>query len=76
MTSRLLNLFGIAGLLICGTSCATRTFILDGSRDIVRLGPGVKGRVYVWADGGWTMTGKTRLPEGWYAGPGPTLEDK
>jgi hypothetical protein len=54
------------------TGCATnRTVLIDSQSDVVRLGPGVRGRVYVWQDGGWKLSGKVTLPEGWYAGPGP-----
>jgi len=45
--------------------------VIDSHADVVRLGPGVRGKVYVWRDGAWTLTGKVTLPEGWYAGPGP-----
>lgn len=45
--------------------------MIDPRADIVRLGPDVRGSVYVMQNGRWTLTGKTRLPEGWYAGPGP-----
>ena len=53
------------------TSCASRTVVLDSSRDIVRLGPDVRGRVYLWNAGrhAWELTGPIVLPEGWYAGP-------
>lgn len=66
-----LCLFATAGLLICATSCATRTVVVDAASDVVRLGRDVKGTVYVWRDGAWVKTGKVKLPEGWYAGPGP-----
>lgn len=66
-----LKQFAIAGLLICASGCATRTVVIDRQSDVVRLGPKVRGRVYVWKDGAWTLSGKVTLPEGWYAGPGP-----
>ena len=52
-------------------SCATRTVVLDSQSDIVRLGPDVTGRVYVWSAErqDWELAGRTHLPEGWYAGP-------
>lgn len=71
---RRLRALEIAGLLICATSwsgCATRTVVLDRQSDVVRIGPGMRGKVYVWRDGGWVLSGKVTLPEGWYAGPGP-----
>jgi hypothetical protein len=70
MSTRL-KLSALVGLLICATSCATRTVVIDASADIVRLGPNVTGKVYIWRDGAWQLTKKTKLPEGWYAGPGP-----
>ncbi len=59
------------GLIISATSCATKTVVLDRSADVVRLGPDVRGKVYTWRAGAWTLSGKVTLPEGWYAGPGP-----
>ena len=69
----LLKLFAIAGMLICASACQTRTVILDSQADVVRLGPGVRGKVYVWDQNtkAWTLSGKVTLPEGWYAGPPP-----
>lgn len=67
---KLLTVFASVGLLTFASGCATRTVVIDASHDVVRIGPGVKGKVYVWRDGAWTLTGKVTLPEGWYAGPG------
>lgn len=69
-----LTTFASLGLAICATSCAARTVVLDSQADVVRLGPGVRGKVYVWQAGGWTLTRKVTLPEGWYAGPGPIAQ--
>lgn len=67
-----LSLFALGLLLGCGSGCATnRTVLIDAATDVVRIGPGMRGRVYVWRDGGWQLSGKVTLPEGWYAGPGP-----
>jgi len=63
--------FALVGMLIFAPGCATRTILLDTSADVVRLGPGCVGRVYVLQGGEWKLSGKTKLPEGWYAGPGP-----
>ena len=65
------NLSVIVWLIIFATSCATKTIVLDSSADVVRIGPDVTGKVYVWQDGAWRLSGKVTLPEGWYAGPGP-----
>ena len=67
----LLSLCASVGLLTCAAGCATRAVVLDSQADVVRLGKGVRGQVYIWQDGCWTLTGKVTLPEGWYAGPGP-----
>ena len=65
------NLCVIVGLITFATSCATKTIVLDSSADVLRIGPNVTGKVYVWQDGAWRLSGKVTLPEGWYAGPGP-----
>jgi hypothetical protein len=51
---------------------ATRVTVIDSSADWVKLGPGVKGQVYLWdhAAKAWSLQSKTMvLPEGWVAGP-------
>lgn len=63
--------FATAGMLLCASGCATKTVVIDSRSDVVRLGPDVRGKVYVWRDGAWTRTGKVTLPEGWFAGPPP-----
>ena len=65
----LLKLFVCVGLSISLTGCVTRTVVLDSQSDVVRLGPNVCGRIYIWRDNAWTLSGKVTLPEGWYAGP-------
>lgn len=47
--------------------------MINTESDVVRIGPNVRGKVYVWQDNAWRLTGKVTLPEGWYAGP---LTDK
>lgn len=69
---KLLHLFAVVGTLGFVTGCATRAVVIDPRVDVVRLGPDVRGSVYVWQNGQWVLTKKTQLPEGWYAGPGPT----
>lgn len=69
---KLLQKFAIVGMLGFLTSCATRTVVLDPRVDVVRIGPNVVGRVYVFSDGKWILSKPMKLPEGWYAGPGPT----
>lgn len=67
----LLNLSAALGLLICANGCATKTVVLDSQADVVRLGPDVRGKVFLWQNGAWTLSGPVTLPEGWFAGPGP-----
>lgn len=63
------SVLGLSGLL---AGCAVeRTTVIDRNSDVVRLGKGVRGEVYVWRDGAWRPAGKVTLPEGWWAGPGP-----
>jgi len=47
----------------CGTTRAV--FIHDG--DLIRIGPNVKGSVYVLQGGEWVLTKAVKIPEGWYA---------
>ena len=68
----LLNLSATLGIILSLSACATKTVVLDRQSDVVRLGPNVRGKVYVWKkETGWTLSGKVTLPEGWYAGPPP-----
>lgn len=73
-----LTLCATLGGILCLSGCATKTaVVIDSTRDVVRIGPDVRGRVYVWQNGQWQLTGKkVRLPEGWYAGPPPTVPTK
>lgn len=72
---KLLKILALAGLIGCGTGCnTTRTVVIDRQSDVVRLGPGVRGKVYVMRAGVWVECGKVTLPEGWYAGPGPETD--
>ncbi len=68
---RLQSLFATLGIAICVSGCLPKTVVVDSQSDVVRIGPNVKGSVYVYRDGQWVKTGKVKLPEGWYAGPGP-----
>ena len=39
------------------------------TKDVVRIGPGAKARVYFMRDGSWVLSkNEVTLPEGWYAG--------
>lgn len=72
MMHKLLPIFAVVGLLTFATSCGSpRVVVINSASDVVRLGPGVKGKVYIWRNGEWQLTQRVTLPEGWYAGPGP-----
>jgi hypothetical protein len=71
-----LQKFVVVGTLGFAAGCGTRAVVIDPRADVVRLGPGVRGPVYVFVDGQWTLTRKITLPEGWFAGPGPQPETK
>ena len=60
----------VATLLISSIGCgSTKVVFVDTQSNLVRLGPGVEGRVYVLKDGEWVLSkNKVKLPEGWYAG--------
>lgn len=71
MKKHLIKLSAI-GIAILLQSCATRiTTVINSQDDVVRIGPDVKGHVYVYRSGKWQDGGKCHLPEGWFAGPGP-----
>lgn len=44
---------------------------MDKSEDVVRLSGNVKGDVYVYQTNQWILIKDVKLPEGWFAGPGP-----
>ena len=57
-------------LLGCGS---TKVVFVDTHAHMVRIGPDVKGHVYVLNNGVWVLSkNKLHLPEGWYAGGIPT----
>jgi|TARA_B100000676_G_scaffold249652_2_gene253826 hypothetical protein len=62
-----ITILSIASLFFgCGS---TRVVFVDTDADLVRLGPGVSGRVYTLINGEWVLSkNKVDLPEGWYAG--------
>lgn len=72
---RLLKTLPIAILLATATGCATsRVTVIDSTSDWVKIGPDVRGRVYVWDKKAkaWSLVKKPiQLPEGWVAGPEP-----
>ena len=53
-------------LVGCGT---TRVVFVHETKDVVRIGPRVKGKVYFMKNGSWVLSkNEVLLPEGWYAG--------
>jgi hypothetical protein len=69
-----LDVWLLLSIILLLAGCTTRVVVIDRSSDVVRLGKGVKGEIYVLRDGEWVSIGKAVLPEGWYAGPGPDSE--
>lgn len=65
----------IAILLLTNSGCATsKVTVIDRSSDWVKIGPDVRGHVYVWdsATHGWSLSKQAlQLPQGWVAGPEP-----
>ena len=56
-------------LMGCGS---TKVVFVDTQAQIVRIGPNVKGKVYVLKNGDWVLSkNNLHLPEGWYAGALP-----
>ncbi len=54
----------------CGS---TKVVFVDTHAQMVRIGPDVRGKVYVLKNGEWILSkNKMHLPEGWYAGALPT----
>ena len=44
--------------------------------DIVKLGPGIEGRIYVQTDEGWELSeNELELPEGWFLIPPPPQQE-
>lgn len=54
-----------------GSGCAAGPrVVLPQSHPVVRTGPDVVGRVYLWDGEAWVLSGnRVRLPEGWFVGP-------
>ena len=53
----------------CGS---TKVVFVDTQAQMVRIGPNVKGKVYVLKNGDWVLSkNNMHLPEGWYAGALP-----
>jgi hypothetical protein len=76
-----LNLSRRLLLLSCLASCVTllssgcltsskRVVFIEPTDTLVRIGPGVKGKVYYYTGEGWELShNKVEIPEGWVAGP-------
>jgi hypothetical protein len=70
LTQKPLMKLWLISVLACGVSCGTtRVVFIHESKDVVRLGPDVRGKVYFYREGQWVLSkNKVTLPEGWYAG--------
>lgn len=84
--SKLLVICAVAGLSASMSACASNPRVVlvppitwvqteDGKTipsDVIQLGPGVRGPVYVRLDGQWVLSdGPVDIPEGWVAAPPP-----
>jgi len=60
-------LFAASWLLAgCGT---TRVVFVHETKDVIRIGPQTKAKVYFMKNGQWVLSkNKVLIPEGWYAG--------
>lgn len=59
----------------CATGCASRTVLVPEASP-VRVGPDVRGRIYVLVDRAWLLGhNRVTLPEGWYLVPPSFVEE-
>ena len=66
------TLLAILPALPSGASgCAAGpTVVLPQNHPVMRTGPDVAGRVYLWDGEEWVLSrNRVRLPEGWFVGP-------
>ena len=60
---------------VCANACGPRTILVRESSPI-RIGPDVKGHVYVRENGEWTLSAnRVEIPEGYYLVP-PSYVDE
>jgi len=73
---KLLRLISAVLLVAIVTGCAANraVTVVRSDADWVKIGPDVRGRVYIWDQKTetWTLSpNAVQLPEGWVAGPEP-----
>lgn len=57
-------------LILCVSGCANPRVVLVPPGEVIKVGPDIKGRVYVNTDKGWQLSdNKVTIPEGWYVLP-------
>jgi len=72
----ILSLFLIGSVTIGMTSCGTTRAVLVPPGDLIRIGPDVEGRIYLWDGSQWVLSdNEVEIPEGWVAGPPPKNND-
>ena len=65
----LISLMACVSSLNIGCDSTRTVFVNPTDHDLVRLGPGIRGRVYFWTGTEWQLSDQeVLLPEGWYAG--------
>jgi len=68
-------IFFAALVLAFLAGCNRAVFIPESSP--IRMGPSVKGKVYLLLDGQWTLTdNQVQIPEGWYCVPPSFVQDE
>lgn len=72
---RRITILSVAQVLVFASGCGPRTVLVPESSP-VRIGPNVKGRVYVREGNEWTLSANdVAIPEGFYLVP-PSYVDE
>ena len=65
-----LTAFVVLTVLVLSLGCGGTKVLLPQSGALVRSGPDVSGKVYMWDGSQWVLSAnKVRIPEGWFIGP-------
>ena len=72
---RKIRTYSVALALAFASGCGPRTVLVPES-SVIRIGPGVSGRVYVREAGEWTLSAnEVEIPEGTYIVPPSYVEE-
>jgi hypothetical protein len=62
--------FVVLTVLVLSLGCGGTKVLLPQSGTLIRSGPDVSGKVYMWDGSQWVLSAnKVRIPEGWFIGP-------